>query len=208
MVKVKICGITKEEDISFLENFPVDYLGFIMYPPSPRYVGDHLKRLLREVKRAKRVVVMVNPTMDEVLRCLDLGADLIQLHGEESVEFGDRIGLSRVIKAFRVRETIDCSRLEAWKKAYAVLLDTYKEGLPGGTGETFNWQIAQSVVLEGYKVFLAGGLNLTNVVDALITVKPYAIDLSSGLEISPGIKDYEKVKALFEILRRGVDLHP
>ena len=206
MVKVKICGITSEEDIEFIENFPVDFFGFIMYPPSPRFVGERLKDLLKSVKKAKKVVVFVNPSLDEIKKALDLGADFIQLHGEESPWLGEKIGFERLIKAFRIKYEINFEQFEPWKKAYALLLDTYKEGMPGGTGETFNWRLAKEVVERGYRVFLAGGLKPENVKEAIERVKPYGIDLSSGLELSPGKKDFEKVKKLFQKLEEAKNL--
>jgi len=200
LVKVKICGITSKEDIEFIENFTVDFLGFIMYPPSPRFVGEKLENLLSAVKKAKKVVVFVNPNFEDVKKALDLGADFIQLHGEESPGLGEKIGFERVIKAFRIRDELRFEEFEAWKRAYALLLDTYKRGIPGGTGETFNWELAKKVVERGYRVFLAGGLKPENVKEAIDTVKPYGIDLSSGVELSPGKKDFEKIKKLFEKL--------
>ncbi|MFN4132337.1 MAG: phosphoribosylanthranilate isomerase, partial [Caldimicrobium sp.] len=167
LVKIKICGITQSEDIHFIENYPIDYLGFIMYPKSPRYVGDKLKDLLKIPKKAKKVVVFVNPTLEEVKEALNFGADLIQLHGEESLEFAKKIGLHRVIKAFRIKNEINLKEFQVWEGCYALLLDTYKAGLPGGTGETFNWDEAKKAVCAGFKIFLAGGLNPENVLSAI-----------------------------------------
>ncbi|MFN3505500.1 MAG: phosphoribosylanthranilate isomerase [Caldimicrobium sp.] len=198
MVKVKICGITTPEDILMIETYPVDYLGFIMYPGSPRYVGDSLKYLLTFPKKAKKVAVFVNPSYEELKEALDLGADLIQLHGEESPELAKKIGAEKIIKAFRVKEELKVEELKVWKDCYALLLDTYVKGLPGGTGKTFNWEWALPAINAGYKIFLAGGLTPDNVLLALEKVKPYAIDLSSGVEKSPGIKDPTKIKLLFE----------
>lgn len=202
MVKVKICGIKEEEDVEFLNNFPVDYMGFIMYSKSPRNVNNKLKYLLSLVKSAKKVVVFVNPSYEEVKSAFDLGADLIQLHGEEKPEFGEKIGLERIIKAFRIRENmIYFKDLSFWKNAYAILLDTYVKGTPGGTGKTFNWDIAKNFVFSGYKIFLAGGINPDNVLDAVKEVSPYAIDIASGIELYPGKKDPEKIKKLFNNLK-------
>lgn len=203
-IKIKICGITNLEDIKFLENYPVHYLGFILYPPSPRYVGSRLSELLKAVKGPKKVVVFVDSPYDEIKAALDLGADLIQLHGRESLELAKKIGLKRCIKTFRIKDSISFDELDYWKDAYAILLDTYKEGLPGGTGQSFNWDIARKVVLKGYRVFLAGGLKAENVLEAISSVNPYAIDLSSGLEKAPGKKDPEKKKVFFEKLKGGV----
>ncbi|PMP95632.1 MAG: N-(5'-phosphoribosyl)anthranilate isomerase, partial [Thermodesulfobacterium geofontis] len=194
MIKVKICGLKKKEDVEFLNNFPVDYMGFIMYPKSPRYVNNELKELLSLVKKAKKVVVFVNPSYEEVKNALDLGADFIQLHGEETPEFGEKIGFKKIIKAFRVKENrIDFKELSFWKNAYAILLDTYVKGILGGTGKTFNWDIAKRIVSSGYKVFLAGGIDPDNVLNAIKEVSPYAIDIASGVELYPGKKDPEKI---------------
>lgn len=200
-VKIKICGITNLEDISLLEAYPVDYLGFILYPPSPRYVGKRLPELLKAVKKAKKVAVFVDASYEEIKETLDQGVDLIQLHGKETLDLAKKIGLNRILKAFKVKDSLDYNELTIWKDTYALLLDTYIEGVPGGTGKTFNWEIAKEVVMRGYRIFLAGGLNPENVLEALSKVRPYGIDLSSGLEKKPGKKDPEKVKALFERLK-------
>uniref|UniRef100_A0A7V4N3N7 N-(5'-phosphoribosyl)anthranilate isomerase n=1 Tax=Thermodesulfobacterium geofontis TaxID=1295609 RepID=A0A7V4N3N7_9BACT len=202
MVKIKICGLKEEEDIKFLNDFPLDYMGFIMYPKSPRYVNNKLKELLSLVKKAKKVVVFVNPSYEEVKKALDLGVDFIQLHGEETLQFGKKIGLKRVIKAFKVKDNIlDFKELSLWENAYAILLDTYVKDIPGGTGKTFNWEIAKKVVSLGYKVFLAGGINPNNVLSAIRKVSPYAIDIAGGVELYPGKKDPEKIKRLFNSLK-------
>ncbi len=201
MVKIKICGLREKEDIEFLTQFPVNYIGFIMYPKSPRYVGNRLKNLLSLEIKAKKVVVFVNPSYEEVKKALDYGAHLIQLHGNEPLDFAKKIGLERIIKAFRVKnEDFNLEDLKPWKKAYAILLDTFIKNLPGGTGKTFNWNIAKEVVSKGYKIFLAGGINPDNALNAIKTVNPYALDIASGVEASPGKKDHEKIKRLFILL--------
>lgn len=172
-----------------------------MYPASLRYVGENLKELLSLPTKAKKVVVFVNPTLDEVKKVLDWGADLIQLHGDETPDFGKKIGFSRVIKAFRIKNEINLEEFNPWEKAYALLLDTYVKGMPGGTGKVFNWSLAKDVIQRGYKVFIAGGITPDNILSALSIVSPYAIDLSSGVEARPGKKDPAKIKALFEKLK-------
>ena len=202
MVKIKICGLKEKEDVKFLNDFPLDYMGFIMYPKSPRYVNDKLKELLSLVKKAKKVAVFVNPSYEEVKKALDLGADFIQLHGEERPQFGKKIGLKKVIKAFKVKDnTFDFKELSFWGNAYAILIDTYVKGIPGGTGKTFNWDIAKKIVSLGYKVFLAGGINPDNVLSAVKEVSPYAIDIASGVQLYPGKKDPEKIIKLFNNLK-------
>ncbi len=200
-VKIKICGLKQKEDVEFLNKFPVDYIGFIMYPPSPRYVGDSLSELISRVEKAKKVVVFVNPTYEEIKKVLDCGADLIQLHGDENLEFAKKIGLNKVIKAFRIKNNFTSIEfLEEWRDAYGVLLDAYKPGVPGGTGETFNWNIAKIAVLKGLRVFLAGGISPENIQKAIEEVKPYAIDIASGVESEPGKKDHKKIEQIFKVL--------
>ncbi|MDF2953780.1 MAG: Phosphoribosylanthranilate isomerase [Thermodesulfobacterium sp.] len=201
MVKVKICGVKFIEDVEFLNAQPLDYIGFIMYPKSPRFVGSKLKELLFSVKKAKKVVVFVNPGYEDLKQALDFGADFIQLHGNESPEVAKKIGFERVIKAFRVGDSLDFKIFEPWRKCYAILLDTYVEGIPGGTGETFNWDIAKNAVNLGYRIFLAGGLKPENVLEAVKTVNPFAIDIAGGVEAFPGKKDFRKIRALFEVLK-------
>jgi len=197
MVKIKICGLKFEKDIEYLNTFSVDYMGFIMYPKSPRFVGDQLKELLSKVKKAKKVAVFVNPQYEEVKKVLDWGVDLIQLHGNESLEFAKKIGLEKIIKAFRIGSKFDLDILKSWEASYGLLLDTFVKGIPGGTGKTFDWKIAKSAVDLGYKIFLAGGLNIENVLSAIKEVSPYAIDIAGGLEIYPGKKDFQKIDEFF-----------
>ncbi len=194
MVKLKICGITRVEDARLVAELGVDYLGIILYPKSPRFVPKEKRgELIRSVSGVKKVAVMVNPSLEEALEVLGEGFDFIQLHGEESLNFARRIGLERVIKAFRVGDK-SVKIAEEWKKAHGILLDTYVKGSYGGTGKTFNWDIAKEMVERGFRVFLAGGLNPDNVEEAVKKVKPYAVDVSSGVEKSPGVKDRAKIE--------------
>ncbi len=198
MVKVKVCGIKRVEDALYALELGADYIGIILYPKSPRFAPPELRReIIRETKGAKRVAVMVNPSRDEVLRVLDEGFELVQLHGEESITVAKEVGLDRVIKAFRVRKKVP-NIDEGWKDGYAVLLDTYSEKSYGGTGKSFNWEIAKEVVGKGFKLFLSGGLNPENVKKAVSEVKPYAVDVSSGVESEPGVKDKIKLKRFIE----------
>ncbi|WP_448584739.1 phosphoribosylanthranilate isomerase [Thermocrinis sp.] len=202
-VRVKFCGITREEDVKKAIELGVDYLGFIMYPKSPRWVGwEKLKNLLRLSEGVKKVVVFVNPSYQEVEQALSIGADLVQLHGEESLEFAKAIGLDKVIKAFRVRNSLLID--ESWKDAHAILLDTYSEKAYGGTGESFDWNVARSIVNAGFRVFLSGGLKKENVQSAIRIVKPYGVDVSSGIESYPGIKDHRKMEEFIHAVENAL----
>ncbi|MFN3814377.1 MAG: phosphoribosylanthranilate isomerase [Aquificaceae bacterium] len=199
MTKVKFCGIRRVQDLIKACELNVDYVGFILYPKSKRYVSfKELEELLPFAKGVKRVSVLVNPNYENVKKALDRGIDLIQLHGEESFEFAKKVGLGRVIKAFRVKESLKIQ--EEWRGVYAVLLDTHSGEAYGGTGKTFDWSIARNVVEGGFRVFLSGGLNSENVKEAIDYVRPYAVDVSSGIEISPGVKDHEKMERFLRVL--------
>lgn len=120
MVKIKVCGFTREEDLQKAQELGIDYAGFVLYPKSPRFVAwDRLKGLLEHAVKVKKVAVMVNPSRDEVLKAFDLGFDLVQLHGEEDYNFVKSLEPNRVIKAFRVKESFEIG--QEWKGVYAVL---------------------------------------------------------------------------------------
>ncbi|GAB6065088.1 phosphoribosylanthranilate isomerase [Aquifex pyrophilus] len=195
MVKVKICGLTNAEDALHVARSGADYVGVITYPKSPRFTPK--ERRLEIIKAledypVKKVAVVVNEGYEFLKELLDEGFDLIQLHGDEDISLGRKIGLGRVIKVFRVKDNVP--EVGEWKEAYALLLDTYSEKAYGGTGKTFNWDIAKRLVEEGYRMFLSGGLNPENVKRAVEYVKPYGVDVSSGVEKSKGKKDREKVE--------------
>jgi len=203
MVKVKFCGLKRYEDVEKALSLGVDYVGFVLYPKSPRFVGfDELKELVYTAGNTKKVGVMVDPEYEYVKRVLDMGIDLVQLHGEESFEFAKKIGIDRVIKAFRVKDELWIPK--EWYSVYAILLDTYSDKAYGGTGKTFDWRLAEKFVKEGFRVFLSGGLNPSNVMHAVKRVNPYAVDVSSGIEVSPGVKDHDKMIAFVKALRNNL----
>jgi len=205
MVKVKICGLTNWEDAKAAGDLGADYLGFIFYPPSPRYISpEGAFEILKELPSSvKKVAVVVNADYELLKKLLNGGFDLIQLHGDETPEILKKIPASRVIKVFRVRDNFDKNLLKGWENTYAFLLDTYKKGTYGGTGETFNWDIAKRLVEEGFKIFLSGGLTPQNVKRAIEKVKPYAVDVSSGVEAHKGKKDLNKLRE-FVFLAKSV----
>lgn len=202
MVKVKICGITSPEDALFSANTGADYIGLITYKKSPRYVSKEKRlEILNAVKKyfVRKVAVVVNESYEFIRELLDEGFDLIQLHGDENISLAKKVGMERVIKVFRVKDTVPS--VGEWKKAYAIHLDAYSKNLYGGTGKTFNWEIASKLVEEGYKIFLSGGLRPENVEKAIRQVKPYAVDVSSGVEREKGKKDYRKVEEFVKTVK-------
>jgi len=201
MVKIKLCGFTRKEDIEKAVELGVDYVGIILYEKSTRYVSlERLKDLLAVAIGVKKVAVMVNPTAEETLRAFDVGFDLVQLHGEESLELANVIGLKRVIKAFRTCPGLEVSK--EWKGSHGVLLDACSN-LYGGSGQESDWEFAKGLVEEGFKVFLAGGLKPENVKEAVRRVRPYAVDVSSGIEVSPGIKDHKKMEEFVNAVKNA-----
>jgi len=204
--KVKICGLTTLEDARFAAGALADYLGFIFYPDSPRYV-DPAKAgaIINWIEGPQKVGVFVNQPLDDVNSIAkQTGIDLVQLHGNESPEYCDLID-QPVIKVFHITEDKTADDLKEELDPYLsvadhFLFDTKADGLWGGTGKVFDWNILNELK-EDKPFFLSGGLNPKNVKQAIETVQPTAVDLSSGLENSPGLKDFDKVEDFFEVMR-------
>ena len=205
---VKVCGVTSALQAEQLVNLGVDALGFNFWPKSKRYLAPDQAgwtRLLKDV--VTRVAVLVNPSDDLVRQVIDLDAvDMLQLHGDETPERVAQVaGLGLpVIKAIQVK---DASTLDSVND-YAlrvVLLDSYNPGEYGGEGRTFPWELAKHAV-ERYherRIILAGGLTPQNVAHAVKGVRPAAVDVASGVEASPGIKDMDKVRAFVDAVRNA-----
>ncbi len=200
MVRVKICGITNLSDALICAESGADAVGFILYPKSKRFVkAKEVRRITQNLPPfIFKVGVFVNEDPHAVLEILSYGnLDFAQLHGDESPEECDSRGRERVIKVFRLKSTDEVEKIEPYVgKIRALLLDTYSESSYGGTGKTFNWEIARAVKerFPQIPLILSGGLNPENVRDAIKEVNPYAVDVSSGVERAPGIKDREKVE--------------
>ncbi len=195
--RVKICGITRYEDAEAAVDYGADALGFIFYEGSPRHVfPETVKEIISNLPPFVTTVgVFVNATPTEIREVIEFtGVDIVQLHGDEPPE--ECLFWPRVIKAIKVRDLIDLEELKKYRVS-AYLLDTYSPDLPGGTGKTFNWDIAIEAKRFG-PIVLAGGLNPDNIADAVKKVRPYAVDVSSGVEAKKGIKDHEKLRLFIE----------
>jgi phosphoribosylanthranilate isomerase len=199
-VKLKVCGITSLPDAQDAVSCGAAYLGFNFYPKSPRYIdpataGFIIERLPREVIP---VGIFVNePRPEDVLEIIRLsGVWMAQLHGEEDGDYCERIGAHRVIKAVRPNDGFDV-RSVSGMPASAILLDAFDPKLYGGTGKTANWEVAREIARFS-RVFLAGGLSPDNVAEAIRAVGPFAVDLNSGIESSPGRKDLAKLRRVRE----------
>lgn len=200
-MKVKICGITRIEDAVAAVEEGADAIGLIFASASPRYIEpDRAREIIRQLPPfVTPVGVFVNESRGGILRTIGVtGIRCLQLHGGESPSDTEGYPVP-VIKSFRVAEDFDLQSLAAYT-ADAYLLDAYSPASPGGTGKTFDWRIAGEALTLG-RIILSGGITPANVAEAVRSVRPYAIDLSSGVESSPGVKDRMKIRALFEQIR-------
>jgi phosphoribosylanthranilate isomerase len=203
MIKIKICGITNLDDAMAAAEYGADALGFNFYKKSPRYIEpEKAAEIIYQLPPfVLPVGVFVNEHEKRVREIQSLtGIQVLQFHGDESPEFCERFE-SRVIKAFQVKDKESFHSLAHYKVG-AFLLDSYKDGLKGGTGVTFNWHLA--VVAKSFgRIILAGGLNPDNVVEAAKLVQPYAVDVAGGVEKEKGIKDHAKLKKFIVEVRRA-----
>ncbi len=198
-VKVKICGITNVSDALTAADAGADMLGFVFDDRSPRHVSTRAAAgMVQQLPPfIVRVGVFVDAPEDLVMRAIgDCGLNLLQFHGNETPEYCAQFGLMS-LKAFRVRDA-DSLRALAGFATDAWLLDAYSPDKPGGTGESFDWDLALEATKIGRPIFLAGGLTPENVAEAVRKVRPYAVDVSSGVEAAPGRKDPAKVRAFIK----------
>lgn len=201
--KLKVCGITQKSQALEISNLDVDALGFILYPPSKRNVHlDEVKDIVYDLPPyLKTVGVVVNESIEDIIQISHTSKlDLIQLHGEESPNFCHELTRHGVdwIKVFRVQDDFDFSILAEYP-SHNFLLDAWSDQEYGGTGEKFDWEQIAGLSQEN-RIVLAGGITPENVTEAIQKVQPYGIDISSGVEESPGIKSIEKVKALIKTM--------
>jgi phosphoribosylanthranilate isomerase len=201
---VKICGVRSVEEAECAIECGADALGFNFWKPSPRYLApedarkiiDHLSPLV------SLVGVFVNETAERILEIARLtGIDAAQLHGDESPEFCRQIESLKLIKALRVGPDFDVN-LVADYRVSALLLDTNIKGSYGGTGKSFDWSVAVEAKRRA-RIILAGGLNMENVAEAITAVKPFAIDVCSGVEAEPGRKDLDKLRRFMSEVHRA-----
>lgn len=204
MVKVKICGITRPEDAQAAAGYGADYLGMI-FAPSPRKLtlksADTLRVSIPDFDRW--VAVFVNQDYLEIINTTKkLGISFVQLHGDETPEFCqllERQGIT-VIKAFSIRNQRDIAQVSGYQVSH-ILFDSYLPGQRGGTGKRFDWQLLKELQTNA-NVFVSGGLTAESVPQVLRNYVPHALDVSSGVEDSPGIKNSGKIKDFIEMTRK------
>ncbi len=201
---VKICGITNVGDARAAVEARADALGFVFYEKSPRHLTIPAAAAISKQLPGfvMRVGVFVNAQKAEVLRAIgECGLNLLQFHGNEPPEYCLQFGLM-TMKAFRMRDAETLKELPKYKTD-AWLLDAYAPEAAGGTGEKFNWDLAVEAQKFGKPIFLAGGLTTENVAEAIRKVRPFGVDVSSGVEVAPGKKDHGKVRAFINTVKNA-----
>ncbi len=204
--KIKICGITNLADARFAAGAQADYLGFIFYKKSARYIKSaEAGAMINWIEGPEKVGVFVNQPLDDVnMIARQTGVDLVQLHGDESPEYCSLVE-KPIIKAIHVNESAIAKSLQKEIKLYQplvdyILFDTGSRDQWGGTGEIFDWEVLDEITND-IPSFLSGGLNANNIEEACQTVQPYGVDVASGLESEPGRKDFDKVEKFMNVTR-------
>ena len=201
MTKVKICGITNYEDAANAAILGADFIGFNFYSLSPRFIDkDDAKIIIGKMpKNVKSVGVFVNEKEEEVKKTVkELNLDIVQLHGDETPDYCKKLKNAinkEIIKSFRIKRSIDMDTFKKYDGADYYLFDAFQEGLFGGTGKAFDWNLLKNIEK---RFFLSGGLNCGNVSQAIKTAHPFAVDAASGIEKNPRKKDIEKMKKFIE----------
>jgi phosphoribosylanthranilate isomerase len=201
-VKVKICGITSVADALAAVEAGADALGLMMFPGSPRFIPLETAQEIAQQLPAHilRAGVFADPESSDVFAAMQhCQLNLLQFHGSETPEFCRQFG-TMTMKAFRIRNADSLAALAGYSTD-AFLLDSYVPGKAGGTGQSFNWDLAVEAKKFGKPIFLAGGLTRYNVAEAVRKVEPFGVDVSSGVEQSPGKKDVQKMRDFVAAVR-------
>lgn len=204
-LQIKLCGIRREEDVAFLNEYPPDYVGFVFTPSKRRIAPEQAKALIAQMNPTIRPVgVFVNEPLEQVVTtALLAGLWGVQLHGDEDGEYIDSLrrllpNKTAIWKAVRVRTRESIKEADRWR-ADMLVLDSFSAEAYGGTGQTANWNVVQEVRIQT-PFFLAGGLTLQNLPWALESVHPDGVDLSGGIETN-GVKDRQKVRSVINWVR-------
>jgi len=196
MVKVKMCGITNLKDAKVALDAGCAALGFVFYKKSPRYIAPlKAKQIIKELpKNITKIGVFVNAREKTIKNIAKLcGLDILQFHGNESPEFCRKFRGFKIIKAFRVKDKIDLSKVSRYR-TFAYLFDTFVKSRFGGTGKKFNWDLLKYLDEIKQPVFISGGLNAKNVKEVIKSLHPEWVDVSTSVEARPGKKDSRKVQ--------------
>jgi phosphoribosylanthranilate isomerase len=205
VIRVKICGITSAADAQAAIDAGANLLGFNFYPKSPRHIDEEKAAEIRRLlpPKVKAVGIFVNRAPAEVIALgSSLELDAVQLHGDETPEtVSELTPIVPVIKAFRVEPEFPLTTLDEYSGAFAFLFDAAHTGQYGGTGRATDWDVARRASLK-HRIILAGGLKVENVAAAVRIVRPYGIDVASGVESSPGKKDHRRLREFIQEIRR------
>ncbi|MDC0406055.1 phosphoribosylanthranilate isomerase [Gammaproteobacteria bacterium] len=199
--KVKICGISNIEILKTLISLDLDFIGFIFYSKSPRYIDTKFLQSIEDIdfKDSRPVCVYVNAEEDYIYETSSyFNNPILQFHGDEENNFCESFGLD-YWKAIRVKDKEDLETISLYNSAQAILLENHKEGSYGGTGESFNWTILKDIENDDQNFVLSGGINSQNVDNALKT-NSWCLDLNSGVESQEGIKNIELVKDILKTI--------
>ena len=199
--KIKICGISNLDVLKELINLDINYVGFIFYSKSPRFADSDFLESFKDIdfKNTKPVCVYVNPDEEYVYKTSSYFSNpILQFHGDESNDFCESFGLE-YWKAIRVKEKSDVLKTKLYSSASAILFENHKEGIYGGTGESFDWNWLNDLQEKEQYFILSGGINSENVHNALST-NSWCIDLNSGVESEEGIKDIALIKNILKII--------
>ena len=206
MIRVKICGITNAADALAAVDAGANLVGFNFYAKSPRHISEAEAAKIRPQlpKKTEAVGIFVNaPWKDVAALCKSLKLDAAQLHGDETPEAVAELARTvPVWKAFRVEPDFPLGTLDEYADAFAFLFDAAHTGQYGGTGRTTDWDVARRAAI-GRRIILAGGLRVENVAAAVRIVRPYAVDVASGVESKPGKKDHARMREFIQEVRRG-----
>lgn len=205
---VKICGITRKEDARFAMENGVDAIGFIAHPASPRFItAENVAHIANSLPHAFcKVGVFVDTTVGVISDYVAAGINTIQLHGQESAALAEELRKKFDIEVWKVLKTrkIDDINQVLDFPADRILIDTFSRDLAGGSGKVADWNLAaKAVEMLRKPVILAGGLNSMNVADAIAKVEPDGLDVSTGVESSPGQKDHQKIAKLLQVIAKA-----
>ena len=202
-MKIKICGITEIETLNFLIENGVDYAGFIFHENSPRNVTHAFINEIRntDFQETRPVCVFANAEKSFVSSSLSYFENpIIQFHGDESEDFC-KLFDCKFWKALRIKDSKSLEDMKHFKNAEAILCDTYKEGIYGGTGSSFDWEMLNLDLFLDKKIILSGGLSIENLENAL-KIEPWCLDFNSGVESSPGLKDHSKIIEILSLIKK------
>ena len=202
-MKIKICGVTEIGILNFLIENGVDYVGFIFHENSPRNVTHAFINEIKNInfQKTRPVCVFVNPNRSFVSSSLShFENPIIQFHGDESEDFCDSFDCE-FWKALRIKDSKSLEDIKHFKNAEAILCDTFKEGVYGGTGSSFDWKILNSDLFLNKKIILSGGLSIENLENAL-KIDPWCLDFNSGVESRPGLKDRSKIVEILSLIKK------